>query len=215
MAKKTKPKTRKAETTKPSPKKAKPKATESVASRTPAASSSGPAAPSRPSSAQQAATAVAAESMPTAEKQEAPATPETTSRTPTTSASPDTRLPAKGTVLQKRDRQGTVRCECAIVEGGVQYRETVYRSLSAAAVAAAKDLGLAAKALNGFTFWGLTRPARKETDPIAVLEKAWTRYWSHLVSTLEQVKEGEHREPVLTTIQRHARVLQNRHDEVA
>lgn len=53
------------------------------------------------------------------------------------------------------------------------------------------------------------------TGPIAVLEKAWTRYSSHLEWTLEQVREGEHREPVLTIIQRHGRVLQNLHDEVA
>ena len=143
---------------------------------------------------------------------ETPATTTTTTiTTPDSPASPDTRLPVNGTVLQKRDRQGAVRCECVIVDGGVQYRETIYRSLSAAAVAAAKDLGLAAKAMNGFTFWGLSKPAR-QTGPLAMLEKAWTRYWSHLESTLEGAKGDEYREPVLTTIQRHARVLQNLHD---
>jgi hypothetical protein len=61
----------------------------------------------------------------------------------------------------------------------------------------------------------LTMEALKEAK-VAVLERVWTRYWSHLESTLEQAKAGgEHREPMLTTIQRHARVLQNLHDEVA
>lgn len=213
MAKKTqtKTKTRKAETTKPSSRKAKAKATESAASRPPRKDAKEQQDTMTSPDTQQVATTVAAESMPRAE-QEAPATAETTPPTPT-SASPDTRLPAKGTVLQKRDRQGTVRCECEIVDGGVKYRKAVYRSLSAAAIAAAKDLGLAAKAMNGFTFWGISKPAR-QTDPLATLEKAWTRYWSHLESTLEEAKSGEHREPVLTAIQRHARVLQNLHDEV-
>lgn len=69
--------------------------------------------------------------------------------------------------------------------------------------------------MNGFTFWGLTKAARKGADPVAQLEKAWTRYWSHLESTLEGAKGGERREPMLTTIRRHARVLQSVHDEVA
>ncbi len=67
---------------------------------------------------------------------------------------PDARLPAPGTVLQKRDRHGAVRCECTVEEAGVRYAGNVYRSLSAAAMAAAKDLGLTNKTQNGFVFWG-------------------------------------------------------------
>lgn len=209
MKTKTKAKTRKAETKKPGPKKAN-KATAGAASTAPEKNKKqAPTTPSNETTPKettpqvtQPATTAAAEV--TTEKPSRPTTP-----------SPDTRLPAMGTVLQKRDRQGAVRCECVIVDSGVKYRETVYRSLSAAAIAAAKDLGLAAKAMNGFTFWGLARAVRKGADPVAQLEKAWTRYWSHLESTLEVAKGGEHREPVLTTIQRHARVLQNLHDEVA
>ena len=42
-----------------------------------------------------------------------------------------------GTKLQKLDRQGEVRCECTVEEGGFRYGKTVFRSLSAAAAAAA------------------------------------------------------------------------------
>jgi hypothetical protein len=60
----------------------------------------------------------------------------------------DSRLPAPGTVLQKLDRHGAVRCECTIEEGGIRYAGTLYRSISAAAMAAAKHLGLANKTQN-------------------------------------------------------------------
>lgn len=219
MAKKTetKAKTRKPATINPGPKKEKAKATTSAASGAArSGKKQGPATAAVDSTTKEKQNETTAEeSTTTIETPEAPATPTTTLPTQASPASPDTRLPANGTVLQKRDRQGAVRCECVIVDGGVKYRETVYRSLSAAAVAAAKDLGLAAKAMNGFTFWGLAKAVRKETDPVAQLERAWTRYWSHLESTLEGAKGDEHRKPVLTTIQSHARVLQNLHDEVA
>lgn len=130
-------------------------------------------------------------------------------------ATNDSRMPAIGTVLQKRNRKGTLRCECEVVEGGVRYGGTVYRSLSSAAVAAAKDLGLAAKAMNGFTFWGVTRPARPATDPLGGLERAWNKYQARLEGVLERAKAGEHKEPALTLLERHARVLQNLHQEVA
>ncbi len=135
--------------------------------------------------------------------------------TPTAAALSDSRMPAIGTVLQKRDRQGTLRCECEIVEGGVRYGGTVYRSLSSAAVAAAKDLGLAAKAMNGFTFWGVTKLARPATDPLGGLERAWNKYQARLEGVLERAKAGEHKEPALATLERHTRVLQNLKDEVA
>jgi hypothetical protein len=69
------------------------------------------------------------------------------------------RLPDVGTVIKKVDRYGDVRCECTITQGGVEYNGKVYRSISAAAMAAARDLGLENKTQNGYTFWGL-EPAR-------------------------------------------------------
>gem|GEM_PF-2678366 len=62
--------------------------------------------------------------------------------TPAAPTTPDPRLPESGTVLQKRDRHGAVRCECTIEESGIRYAGKVYRSLSSAAMAAAKDLAL-------------------------------------------------------------------------
>jgi hypothetical protein len=51
----------------------------------------------------------------------------------------DPRLPSPGIVLEKRDRHGAVRCQCKVEEGGIRYAGTVYRSISSAAIAAAKD----------------------------------------------------------------------------
>lgn len=128
----------------------------------------------------------------------------------------DSRLPPVGTVLQKRDRHGAVRCECEVTAEGIRYQDNLYRSLSAAAVAAARELGLAAKAINGFTFWGLAKPARPAADPLAALERAWERYASKVESVLESAKGSrEGRQDVLGALQRHARVLKNLHDEVA
>jgi hypothetical protein len=54
----------------------------------------------------------------------------------------DARLPAVGTTLVKRDRAGCARCECMIEEGGIRYKGMLHRSLSAAASAAAADIGV-------------------------------------------------------------------------
>jgi hypothetical protein len=59
-------------------------------------------------------------------------------------------------VLKKLDRSGAVRCECKVTETGFRYNGEDYRSLSAAAMAAAKDLGIAGSQ-NGFLFWGIIK----------------------------------------------------------
>ena len=69
---------------------------------------------------------------------------------------PDPRLPSVGTVIQKRDRYGNVRCKCKVEKHGIRYNGTVYRSLSGAAMAAATDLGLGSPTQNGFLFWALS-----------------------------------------------------------
>ena len=86
------------------------------------------------------------------------------------------RLPPEGTVIKKVDRHGAVRCQCTVVEDGIRYKGRVFRSLSGAAMAAATDLGLKNKTQNGFTFWGLSKPARKLADPVAALKKSWKRF---------------------------------------
>src|SRR4051812_39789205 len=80
---------------------------------------------------------------------------------------------APGTVLKKLDRAGKTRCELTVEAGGYKYKSTVYSSLSAAAAAAAKDLGLSGTSFNGYVFWGLTKPGG---DAVSRLEHLWQRY---------------------------------------
>jgi hypothetical protein len=101
----------------------------------------------------------------------------------------DPRMPAAGTVIQKKDRYGIVRCECTVEDGGIRYAATVYRSLSAAAMAAAKDLGLTNKTQNGWTFWGLTKPPRPSNDPVETLERGWARYQGGLAALKDGVTD--------------------------
>jgi len=82
------------------------------------------------------------------------------------------RLPPIGTLITKRDRYGAIRCQCTVVEDGIRYQGRVFRSLSGAAMAAAKDLGLTNPTQNGYTFWGLTKPTRTLADPAEALGKA-------------------------------------------
>jgi hypothetical protein len=87
----------------------------------------------------------------------------------------DLRLPPVGTVLRKVDRHGRVRSEATVEADGIRYNGTLYKSLSGAAMAAAKDLGVAG-AQNGFVFWALVKPAPRASDPLAALESAWDRF---------------------------------------
>lgn len=88
----------------------------------------------------------------------------------------DPRLPAVGTTIQKRDRAGHVRCSCEVIADGIKYAGTVYSSLSGAAMAAARDLGLTNKTQNGYVFWGLSKPQRPAADAVEALQRAWQRY---------------------------------------
>ena len=118
---------------------------------------------------------------------------------------PDSRVPPVGTLIQKLDRNGAVRCECSIDTEGIHYRGVLYRSLSAAAMAAAKDLGLANKTQNGFTFWGLSKPSRKSGDPLAGLNKAWERYRAHAEAL---TKAAERPEGLLPALDRHSKAME-------
>lgn len=173
------------------------------------------------------------------EKQKTKKTPEAKAKTPTAAAAakkptqakketrkdapivpvaprtPDPRLPAPGTVLQKRDRHGAVRCECTVEEGGIRYAGKVYRSLSSAAMAAAKDLGLNNKTQNGFTFWGLSKPPRAARDPLAALERAWERYHGNVTALVKEGVTDENRSKVLTTIKKHVQTIEILREKVA
>jgi hypothetical protein len=116
----------------------------------------------------------------------------------------DPRLPPVGTVLKKFDRRhDAVRCECKVVEGGFEYKGESFKSLSGAACAAAKDLGISG-AQNGFVFWGIVRADPKAKNPVQAIEKVWERYNTRVkaiagagldASTKKQVAEllEEHR----------------------
>lgn len=137
---------------------------------------------------------------------------------PTTAVAPptpDPRLPAAGTLVQKRDSHGAVRCECMVEEGGVRYAGKVYRSLSSAAMTAAKDLGLTNKTQNGFVFWGLSKPPRRRGDPMVVLERAWARYHGKVEALLKESVTDENRTKVVAAIRKHAQVIESLRKKVA
>ena len=135
--------------------------------------------------------------------------------TPAAPPTPDPRLPAPGTVLQKRDRHGAVRCECTVEEVGIRYAGRVYRSLSSAAMAAAKDLGLNNKTQNGFTFWGISKPPRRPSDPLAALDRAWERYHGNVAALVKEGVTDENRSKVVSTIRKHAQVIESLREKVA
>jgi hypothetical protein len=62
-----------------------------------------------------------------------------------------------------------------VTEDGILYKGQTFRSLSGAAKAAAKDLGISG-CQNGYLFWGLIRQQPRITDPVEALEAAWKRY---------------------------------------
>ena len=101
------------------------------------------------------------------------------------------RLPAVGTTVKKTDRSGKVRCECKIEKDGVHYEGKVYGSLSGAAVAAAKDLGLSGNSFNGFVFWGLAKPNRAAADPTLRLEQLWKRYAEVVGAAMQGERKAE------------------------
>ena len=118
----------------------------------------------------------------------------------------DPRLPLVGTVLIKRDRHGVERARCTMVEGGTEYNGTVYRSISAAAMAAAKDLSLGGTTQDGFAFWKLKKPAARPAaakDPVDWLGKAWDRYRERAASSVKIAGADEDRVKVRDTLQQH------------
>lgn len=115
----------------------------------------------------------------------------------------DPRLPPSGTVIEKRDRAGNVRCKCTVEEDGIHYDGKVYRSLSGAAMAAARDLGKPTRSINGWVFWGITKVRRPAGNPLEALGRAWDRYRERATSVVGAVTD-ENREQVRDTIEKHA-----------
>jgi len=107
----------------------------------------------------------------------------------------DPRLPPPGTVLKKLDRSGAVRCECKVTETGFIYKGTEFRSLSSAAMAAAKDLNISGSQ-NGYLFFGLIKQQPRLTDPVEALDSAWTRYHERV----KAITGAEMEKPVLVKV---------------
>ncbi len=149
---------------------------------------------------------------------EAPKKTDAKKASPTKAGAPrasDPRLPPAGTVLQKRDRAGVVRCECTIEEGGrIRYKGAVYSSLSGAAMAAGKDIGLGGAATNGWTFWGITK-AGSRIDPLVALDRAWERYRGNVETLVKTGITDDNRSKVLTAIKKHVAAIEALRDKVA
>lgn len=120
----------------------------------------------------------------------------------------ESRLPPVGTVIQKRDRYGAVRCECTVDESGIRYKGKLYGSLSGAAMAAATDLGLTNKTQNGFTFWGLTKPTRTLDDPEAALKKACARFQG-LATAAAKGATDENRAKIRAALQQYGQLVES------
>jgi len=119
----------------------------------------------------------------------------------------DPRLPTVGTVLIKRDRQGNERARCTIVDGGVEYNGTVYKSLSGAGLQASKDLGNKMTTCDGLAFWGLKKVARATTkNAVEALEQTWAPYRDR-ASAGSKLEDAEERAKVQAAIHEHVTAL--------
>ena len=125
---------------------------------------------------------------------------------PATPRPRDPRLPPVGTVIIKQDRHGAERARCTVMDAGIEYNGTAYKSLSAAAMAAAKDLNLGGTTQDGFAFWKLKKPSARAAaakDPVDWLGKAWDRYRERAASSVKIGEADEARAKVRDTIQQH------------
>jgi hypothetical protein len=102
-----------------------------------------------------------------------------------------------------------------VEDGGIRYAGKVYRSLSSAAMAAARDLGLTNKTRNGFTFWGLSKPPRRSSDPLVALDRAWDRYQGNVEALVKDGVTDENRSKVVAAIRKHAQVIESLREKVA
>lgn len=113
----------------------------------------------------------------------------------------DARLPPVGTTLVKRDRHGAPRCECTLVADGYRYKNTTYRSLTAAARVAAKDLGIS-QDVNGLVFWNVVRPKTGRVKPAERLRNAAVRYQAVVDAASKGAGDAE-REEIRHALQTH------------
>ena len=92
----------------------------------------------------------------------------TTAETATTqeAAAPSRNL-VPGQIIEKKRGGETIATLRVTTDGKFEYNGSVYSSISAAALACAKNLGLSSKTLNGWAFWGLAkRPVSNGTPRV-------------------------------------------------
>ena len=128
---------------------------------------------------------------------------------------PNPRLPPVGTTISKPDRHGAVRCECTVEEGGIRYAGTLYASISAAAMAAAKDLGLLNRTQNGYVFWSLTKPPRAPSDPVEAVNSAWERFHGKASAIVADGITDENRAKVAAALRKQVQGLERLCEQVA
>lgn len=109
---------------------------------------------------------------------------------------------------------GAVRCKCTVEGDGIWHEGKVYKSLSAAAMAAANDLGIGGATQNGFTFWGLSKRPRPAADPIESLGRAWERYRARASAIVGAVKDDD-RDRVHSALGEHLDALKDLRGRVA
>ncbi len=125
---------------------------------------------------------------------------------PAEQQSRDPRLPPVGTTIVKRDRHGVARCECVVDPAGIRYRGVLYRSLSAAASAAAADLALK-PIQNGFAFWAISKPRSVSRNPLEYARVLAERYRTRLQRLFEQVRSDDERARLRHEVEAHSHAL--------
>lgn len=139
------------------------------------------------------------------------------------SAVPETggenKLPPAGTEITKfflrGPNRGKPRCRCTVEEDGIRYKTRLYTSLSAAAMAAAKDLGLTNKTQNGYVFWNLTKPRRPAADHKEASSRAFERYVSRITPLVSRNQDPESRAATATMLREQIATLEDLHGRVA
>jgi hypothetical protein len=65
------------------------------------------------------------------------------------------------------------------------------------------------KTQNGFTFWGISKPPRRPSDPLAALEHSWERYHGNVAALVKEGVTDENRSNVVSTIRKHAQAIES------
>ncbi len=64
-------------------------------------------------------------------------------------------------------------------------------------------------------FWGLSKPRRRPTDPLAAVVRAWERYHGNVEALVKDGLTDENRSEVVATIRKHAQAIESLREKVA